>query len=86
MAASGIKLVTITDLHVAEAANQGYAPYDTGAAGNHFVHNPDGSIFAGKVWPGQSVFPDFTDAKARDWWGTNYRQFVDDGIAGSGTT
>jgi len=82
MAALGIKLVTITDLHVAEAANQGYAPYDTGAAGNHFVHNPDGSIFAGKVWPGQSVFPDFTAAKARDWWGTNYKQFVDDGIAG----
>lgn len=82
LGARGIKLVTITDLHVAEVPNQGYAPYDTGAAGNHFVHNPDGSVFVGKVWPGPSVFPDFTDAKARAWWGTNYREFVDAGIAG----
>ena len=78
----GIKLVAITDLHVADAPKQGYAPYDSGIAGNHFVHNPDGSVFVGKVWPGPSVFPDFTDAKARDWWGTNFRQFVDDGVAG----
>jgi alpha-glucosidase len=82
LGSEGIKLVAITDLHVADAPNQGYAPYDIGIAGNHFVHNPDGSVFVGKVWPGPSVFPDFTDAKARDWWGTNYRQFVDDGIAG----
>ena len=78
----GIKLVTITDLHVAYAPNQGYAPYDTGIAANAFVHNPDGSLFVGKVWPGPSVFPDFTDAKVRSWWGTNFRAFVDDGVAG----
>ena len=82
LAREGIKLVAITDLHVADAPSQGYAPYDTGIAGNHFVHNPDGSVYIGKVWPGPSVFPDFTDAKARAWWGTNFRQFVDDGIAG----
>jgi alpha-glucosidase len=28
------------------------------------------------------VFPDFTDASARRWFGTNYRQLMDDGIAG----
>ena len=78
----GIKLITITDLHVARAPNEGYAPYDTGFAGNDFVHNPDGSVFVGKVWPGPSVFPDFADAKARAWWGTNFRQLVDDGVAG----
>ena len=78
----GIKLVTITDLHIADAPNQGYAPYDSGIAGNHFVHNPDGSVYSGKVWPGPSVFPDFTDAKARAWWGTNYAQLLDAGIAG----
>ncbi|HEX7694085.1 MAG TPA: TIM-barrel domain-containing protein, partial [Sphingomonas sp.] len=78
----GIKLVTITDLHVADAPDQGYAPYDTGIKANAFVHNPDGSVFVGKVWPGPSVFPDFTDAKARTWWGTNFKTFVDDGVAG----
>lgn len=79
---SGIKLVTITDLHVAYAPNDNYAPFDTGAAGNHFVHSPDGSIYVGKVWPGPSVFPDFTDRKARSWWGTNFKALTDAGVAG----
>ena len=34
------------------------------------------------VWPGESVFPDFTLTKARDWWGTLYRDFVAMGVAG----
>ncbi|MGN6620513.1 MAG: glycoside hydrolase family 31 protein [Sphingomonas sp.] len=78
----GINLVTIVDLHVADLPNQGYAPYDTGLAGDHFVHKPDGSVFVGPVWPGPSVFPDFSDAKARTWWGTNFKALVDDGVAG----
>jgi alpha-glucosidase len=82
LGAGGVKLVAITDLHVAAAPNEGYTPYDSGIAGNHFVHNPDGSVYVGKVWPGPSVFPDFTDAKARAWWGRNYGPLVDAGIAG----
>ncbi len=35
-----LHLVTITDLHIAHASGQGYAPYDSGAAGDHFVKNP----------------------------------------------
>jgi len=77
-----IKIVAIADLHVADLPNRGYKPYDTGIAGNHFVHNPDGSVFVGPVWPGPSVFPDFTDAGARTWWGTNFKALVDDGVAG----
>ncbi|MBY8829551.1 DUF5110 domain-containing protein [Hephaestia sp. CMS5P-6] len=80
--AQGIKLVTIADLHVAAAPNQGYAPYDTGIKADAFVHNPDGSVFVGPVWPGPSVFPDFTDAKVRAWWGSNFKAFVNDGVAG----
>jgi alpha-glucosidase len=78
----GFKVITITDLHLANAPGQGYKPYDEGAAGNHFVHAPDGSIYSGKVWPGASVFPDFTWAPARAWWGTLYKTFVDVGVAG----
>ena len=82
LSGQGIKLVTITDLHVADAPNEGYRPYDSGIAGNHFVHNRDGSVFVGKVWPGASVFPDFTDKNARGWWGTNFKPLVDAGVAG----
>ena len=75
-------LVNITDLHIARAPNQGYAPYDTGETGNQFVKNPDGSDFVGVVWPGPAVFPDFTRAQTREWWGGLYREFVEDGVAG----
>ncbi|WP_348267098.1 glycoside hydrolase family 31 protein [Edaphobacter paludis] len=76
------RVVAITDLHIADLPHAGYAPYDTGIAGDHFVKNPDGSIYTGQVWPGTSVFPDFTRASTRAWWGSLYRQFVADGIAG----
>ena len=75
-------LVVITDLHIAHVANQGYAPYDSGHAGDHFAKNPDGSEYVGVVWPGPAVFPDFTRAQTRAWWGNLYKQFVDDGVAG----
>jgi len=75
-------VVAITDLHIADLPNQGYAPFDSGMAGDHFVKNPDGSVFVGPVWPGPSVFPDFTQQKTREWWGTLYTHFVDIGIDG----
>ena len=34
------------------------------------------------VWPGESVFPDFTLARAREWWGGLYKNFVIMGVAG----
>ena len=76
------KLVVITDLHIAKQPGVGYAPYDSGVAGDQFVKNPDGTVYSGKVWPGPSVFPDFTRAQTRQWWGTLYQQFVADGVAG----
>ncbi|HSZ81013.1 MAG TPA: TIM-barrel domain-containing protein [Polyangia bacterium] len=78
----GFKVIAITDLHLAQAPGQGYRPYDEGAAGNDFVHAADGSVYVGKVWPGASVFPDFTWAPARAWWGTLYDDFVKKGVAG----
>jgi len=78
----GFKLVAITDLHIAHAPNEGYAPYDSGVAGDHFLKNPDGRLYVAPVWPGPSVFPDFTRKASRDWWGSLYKDFVGDGIAG----
>ncbi|MCU1222018.1 MAG: Alpha-glucosidase [Edaphobacter sp.] len=75
-------VVAITDLHIAKLPNAGYAPYDTGTAGDHFVKNPDGTTYVGAVWPGPSVFPDFTRDASRQWWGTLYKDFLHDGVAG----
>ena len=81
-AQNGIKLVPITDLHIAYLPNQSYAPYDSGAAGNNFVHDADGKLYVAPVWPGPSVFPDFTRASTRAWWGSLYKDFIADGFAG----
>jgi alpha-glucosidase len=78
----GFHLVTITDLHIKKDPGHGYAPYDSGIKNDVFIKNPDGSPFVGVVWPGQSVFPDFTLTKSRDWWGTLYKDFVGMGVAG----
>jgi alpha-glucosidase len=75
-------VVVISDLHIARVADAGYAAYDSGKAGDDFVKNPDGSIYVGTVWPGPSVFPDFTRQKTRDWWGSLYKNFLAEGVAG----
>jgi alpha-glucosidase len=76
----GFKVIAITDLHIAKLP--GYKPYDEGMAHDYFVKNPDGSVYVGPVWPGDAVFPDFTRAAVREWWGSLYAEFVNDGIRG----
>src|SRR5204862_143445 len=84
--AQGIHTILITDLHIKKDPNHGYAPYDSGMKNDVFVKNPDGSVYVGVVWPGESVFPDFTLSRARDWWGGLYKDFVGiGGLAGSPT-
>ena len=78
----GFRLVTITDLHIKKDPGHGYAPYDSGIKNDVFVKNTDGSTYVGMVWPGESVFPDFTLTRAREWWGTLYKDFVGMGVAG----
>jgi alpha-glucosidase len=80
--AENLHVVMITDPHIARLPGKGYFPYDSGIAGGHFVKNPDGTIYSGKVWPGPSVFPDFTRRETRAWWGTLYRDFLHDGASG----
>jgi alpha-glucosidase len=80
--AENFHVVAITDLHVAKYPGHNYSPYDSGIAGDRFVKNPDGSVYTGIVWPGPSVFPDFTQQQSRAWWGALYRHFHDIGIEG----
>ena len=80
--AQGVRTVLITDLHIKKDPNHGYAPYDSGIKNDVFVKNHDGSLYVGKVWPEDSVFPDFTLSRVRDWWGGLYKNFVDMGVAG----
>lgn len=80
--AEGIRLVAITDLHIAYLPNRGYAPFDSGIAAHNFVRKADGSLYVAPVWPGPSVFPDFTRSTVRAWWGSLYKNFISDGFSG----
>jgi len=80
--AQGMRTVLITDLHIKKDPDHGYAPYDSGMKNDVFVKRPDGSVYVGIVWPGDSVFPDFTLTRVRDWWGGLYKNFVGMGVAG----
>ncbi len=82
LSAQGIHTVLITDLHIKKDPDHGYAPYDSGVKDDVFVKRADGSTFVGAVWPGESVFGDFTLSRAREWWGGLYKNFVDMGVAG----
>ena len=77
-----LHVVAITDLHIADLPGHNYAPFDSGMAGDHFVKNADGSLFVGPVWPGSSVFPDFTQQQTRVWWGKLYQGFMHMGMDG----
>lgn len=75
-------VVLITDLHIAYLPGDDYAPFNSGEAGDHFLHNPDGSLYVVPVWPGPSVFPDFTQQSTRRWWGGLYQSFYGEGVSG----
>jgi alpha-glucosidase len=80
--AENFHVVTITDLHIADAPHQKYEPYDSGIAADQFVKSPNGSVYVGEVWPGPSVFPDFTRQQTRAWFGALYRDFYGEGVSG----
>ena len=78
----GFHVILITDLHIKKFPDHGYAPFDSGIKNDVFVKNPDGSVYVGPVWPGESVFPDFTLTRVRDWWGDLYKDFAGIGVSG----
>jgi alpha-glucosidase len=47
-----------------------------------FCKLPDGNLVVAPVWPGWSVFPDFTNPKVRSWWSRQYAYLLDVGVAG----
>lgn len=76
----GFRIVPIVDPGV--KVDEGYSVYEQGSAEDHFCCRPDGESFTGDVWPGPSVFPDFTEEKTRQWWGMLHQFYVEHGISG----
>ncbi|MFC9132122.1 glycoside hydrolase family 31 protein [Streptomyces sp. NPDC057099] len=76
----GIRLVSI--VNPAVKALPGNAVYDGGAAEDAFVRDASGQVVQGVVWPGEAVFPDFTHARVREWWGGLYEERLAQGFSG----
>ena len=77
----GFKTTVIIDPGI--KVDEGWDVYDTGVAGGHFIPQEDGvTPFVGEVWPGPSVFPDFSSPGARDWWAGLIPALTDVGIRG----
>lgn len=76
----GFKIVTIIDPGVKKEKD--YHIYEEGLKNNYFATDKDGLNYVNKVWPGDAVFPDFSQADTRAWWADNQKIMLDSGVAG----
>ena len=53
-----------------------------GASAASFIRRRTAREFHGNVWPGVCAFPDFTDPRAREWFGALYKKNLDEGVTG----
>ncbi|XP_033822544.1 lysosomal alpha-glucosidase [Periophthalmus magnuspinnatus] len=52
-----------------------YWPYDEGLKRGVFIRDADGKTLIGKVWPGLTAYPDFSDEATNEWWFENIQRF-----------
>lgn len=76
----GIKLISIVNPGV--KIDNEYPIFQEGLLNNRFLTDRQGKLVKGVVWPGWSVFPDFTDPKTRKWWKDQYQILIRSNIAG----
>jgi alpha-glucosidase len=76
----GFKSVTIIDPGV--KADPTDPTFAEGVARDYFIRRSNGAIFTGVVWPGESVFTDYSREDARQWWGNLHKPLLDAGVAG----
>ncbi|XP_069786190.1 lysosomal alpha-glucosidase isoform X2 [Narcine bancroftii] len=74
----GLKYVLILDPGISsEQGAEKYKPYDDGLKRGVFIKNETGEPLIGKVWPGLTAFPDFTNPETQAWWYENIKKFHD---------
>lgn len=81
LAKLGRKVIPIIDPGV--KFEMGCAVYERGHAKNAFCLNPQGKEYVGLVWPGETVFPDFSLRSGRDWWAGEVSKIAQTGIFGA---
>ncbi|XP_040043282.2 lysosomal alpha-glucosidase [Gasterosteus aculeatus] len=70
------RYVMILDPGISSSQPEGsYWPYDEGLRRNVFIKDAEGKPLIGKVWPGLTAYPDFSDEATHEWWYENLRRF-----------
>ncbi len=76
----GIHLVPIVDVAIRQ--DEKNPDYASGKAQDVFCKGPEGTEFAGYVWPGKCVFPDYFQENTRKWFGHLYQDYLKMGVHG----
>lgn len=76
----GFKVVTIVDPGVKKDCT--YNLYKEGIKNDYFIKDKFNKPYIGRVWPGDSLFPDFIRDEVRHWWADKLKDFVNEGING----
>ncbi|CCC57802.1 glycoside hydrolase family 31 protein [Caloramator australicus] len=76
----GFKVVTIIDPGVKK--DKGYFMYEEGLKYGYFATDKDGIPYINEVWPGEALYPDFSDEAVRRWWAEKQKIMLQDGVAG----
>lgn len=79
LATLGFRTMAIVDPGVSVVP---YTVHETLRNGDMLLTRSDGQPYVGKVWPGATVFPDFTQARTRETWGLLHRRLVSAGVSG----
>jgi len=73
---------TVTMIDPGVKIDEQYRLYQQGMQEDTFCHFKNGDLFKGNVWPGECVFPDYSQSKVREWWGGSYQTLLDQGVDG----
>uniref|UniRef100_A0A803W8P3 Alpha glucosidase n=1 Tax=Ficedula albicollis TaxID=59894 RepID=A0A803W8P3_FICAL len=74
----GLRYIMIVDAGISSSGPPGtYRPYDEGLRRGVFIRNASGQPLIGKVWPGPTAFPDFTNPRTHEWWHDMVKEFHD---------
>uniref|UniRef100_A0A674GCW2 alpha-glucosidase n=1 Tax=Taeniopygia guttata TaxID=59729 RepID=A0A674GCW2_TAEGU len=83
----GQKYIIILDPAISTQKRADQSPYGSyvrGTEKNVWVNESDGTALVGEVWPGETVFPDYTSLEATNWWVNEcemfYKEVPYDGI------
>ncbi|XP_075494654.1 uncharacterized protein LOC142532231 isoform X2 [Primulina tabacum] len=77
---TGFKAIWMLDPGI--KIEEGYFVFDSGSVEDVWIQTANGKPYAGEVWPGPCVFPDYTQSKTRSWWTDLVKDFIPNGVDG----